>query len=152
MSVQKGFFQDYLDRGHKFLEYLMVDQVQIFLYSLVLGLILGIIYDIFRIFRLTFNVKKWGIFFQDILYFITISLVSFSFIIIFNKGEVRYYIIIGQLIGGVIYYISLGRIVYKYSKNLLWHINRFFRNLFFPLKVIFNKSDEIKLYKDYIKK
>ncbi len=130
----------------------MVDQVQIFWYSFTLGLILGVIYDIFRIFRLVFNSKKWGIFFQDMLYFIIISLITFFFIIIFNKGKIRYYILIGQFIGWGIYYISLGRIVYKYSKIFLRVIKNFFSFLFYPLKVIFNKLSKIKLCKCNIKK
>ena len=130
----------------------MIDQVQIFWYSLVLGLILGMIYDIFKLFRLVFNSKKWSIFFQDILYFIIISLITFFFIIIFNKGEIRYYILIGQFIGWGIYYISCGRIVYKYSKNFLRIIKKCFCILFYPLRVIFNKLYKIKLYKCNIKK
>lgn len=130
----------------------MADQVQIFWYSFILGLFLGVIYDVFRIFRLAFNSKKWGIFFQDILYFVIISLITFFFGIIFNNGEIRYYILTGQFIGWIAYYISIGKIVYKYSKSFLKFVNKLFSFLFYPLKVNFNKLSKVKLCKCNIKK
>ena len=130
----------------------MVGQVQVFWYAVLLGLFSGFIYDVFRIIRLAFNSKRWSIFFQDILYFVIMALITFFFTIIFNNGEIRYYILAGQFIGWIAYYISVGRVVYKYSKSVLRFIKRVLGTLCYPLKSIFHKLLKLKLCKRDIKK
>jgi len=93
-------------------------QVCVFFYSILLGFFLGIFYDMFRLFRVLINVRNIWIFCQDIIYFILSSLITFVFILIFNNGEFRFYVILGESIGWIIYYVSLGECVYKIAKNI----------------------------------
>lgn len=95
---------------------LLNEQFIIFLYLILLGVFLGFIYDIFRISRVIINTKTIIIFFQDIIYFILCACITFGFILIFNNGEFRFYIIMSECIGWSVYYLTFGEFIYKITK------------------------------------
>lgn len=121
----------------------MINQFQTFLYSLMMGAILGVIYDVFRISRLIANFRQWGLFFQDILYFFMSGICTFLFCLAYNYGEIRFYIIAGEIIGWIAYYITLGEIVYRFSGTIIIFIKKIigklFEKVYRPLVSIFNK-------------
>ena len=124
---------------------------RILLYALVLGVILGAIYDIFRIFRLCFNFgvnygtknKKrelfntLAVFFEDLLYFIICSCVACVFIFYMNSGRFRSVALLGALAGFTAYHFTLGRVVMICSDRIIRFVKKLlkfiFRYTFFPL-------------------
>ncbi|MGN0526527.1 MAG: spore cortex biosynthesis protein YabQ [Acutalibacteraceae bacterium] len=116
-------------------------QFIIFIASLGLGFLLGILYDILRTVKLSLTQKKqWNIVF-DLIYFFIVGLITFLFILAANKGEVRSYILIGELLGAVVYYFAFGIIIVKFTDKLVTLFKRFFLFLFkvisSPFKLIF---------------
>lgn len=107
----------------------MLSQLQIFWYSCFFGIILGIVYDIFRIIRMFFTCKIWNIFIQDILYFLIAGILSFIFILSVNFGEVRFYILAGEAMGWIVYYLTLGEVMNKIS----YKISRSIKNIFIKI-------------------
>ena len=104
-------------------------QLIIFGSSCALGVALGFIYDLFRIARMIINPKNIGIFIQDVVYFILSGLITFIFVLCFNSGEARFYILAGEGIGWIIYHITIGDFIYKISGKLVI----VFRNKFFEI-------------------
>ncbi len=102
----------------------MISQIQIFWYACILGIIMGIIYDVFRIIRLLINWKDWQIFIQDIVYFFIVGVFTFLFTLAYNKGDVRAYLIAGEIIGWILYYITIGEIVYHFSEAIARFIKK----------------------------
>lgn len=107
-----------------FLQQSLSGQFFVFLYSLALGLVLGIIYDILRIIRMVINLKNIAIFMQDFLYFILSAVLTFIFVLGLNSGNSRFYILAGEGIGWIVYHITLGDIIYKYSGKLVKKIRK----------------------------
>lgn len=132
-------------------------QYVIFIASLGLGFLLGILYDILRTVKLSVTQKKqWNIFF-DLFYFFIVGLVTFLFILATNKGEVRSYILIGELMGAAIYYFTFGIFVIKFTDKLITLFKRFFSILFkiisSPFKLIFSVFKKIFIkFKNIFKK
>lgn len=83
-------------------------QLTIFLCSLGAGFLLGVLYDVMRALRLTFTSSRAAVIIFDVTYFLLCGILSFLFILALNKGEVRFYIIAGEIIGWLFYYLSLG--------------------------------------------
>ncbi len=102
------------------------EQTLIFLASLGVGFILGIMYDFFRALRLAFSKGKVATIVFDLLYFFFVALLSYMFILAANKGEVRSYIIIGELLGAVFYYFALGLVVVKLTDHFVKVLKKFF--------------------------
>ena len=47
----------------------IADQTRLFLLALGLGFLLGIVYDLFRVVRMAFTMRRVGVFIQDVLFF-----------------------------------------------------------------------------------
>ncbi len=98
-------------------------QIITFIYSILLGVFFEVYYDIFRAIR---KIRKQGIltiFIEDIIYFSSISVITFIFLIAFTNGEVRAYILIGILIGFLI--------IYKLFSKYILCVLEFIINLIF---------------------
>ena len=101
-----------------------MEQISVVAYALVLGAILGIFYDIFRIIRLLFGARNLGMFIQDIIYFLISGFITFLFVLIFNFGESRFYILAGEALGWCIYHVSVGDVIYSRAKKLVQKAQR----------------------------
>ncbi|MDR1240867.1 MAG: spore cortex biosynthesis protein YabQ [Oscillospiraceae bacterium] len=93
--------------------------MQICIYSCIFGIIPGIIYDIFKIFRLIFNIKKLGLFILDIVYFIICAVLVFLFILTINLGYIRFFILNFIAAGWLIYRLTVSRIVFNFVYKIL---------------------------------
>ena len=130
------------------------EQLAIFGASLGMGFLLGVLYDVMRALRLSVTRSKIVLVVCDVLYFILFGVISFLFILALNKGEIRFYIIFGELIGAFFYYVSFGLAVIKITNKLVALLRRFyafvfklvcapFRLLKKAFKCIFNKLSKV---------
>ena len=58
----------------------IADQTRLFLLALGLGFLLGIVYDLFRVVRMAFTMRRVGVFIQDVLFFLTCAAATFLFL------------------------------------------------------------------------
>jgi hypothetical protein len=60
-----------------------------------------------------------------------------------NEGQIRFYLLCGELVGFAVYYFSLGAIVFSLSEKIIEFmrnsLKRFFCVLIFPFKWIFTR-------------
>ncbi len=90
-----------------------------FLQSLLLGASLGILYDVFRILRLMIPSGKVISFLEDILYFTLCGVITFAFLLAVNNGIIRAYLLAGEVLGAVAYYLTVGKLVYKIADKII---------------------------------
>ncbi len=126
--------------------------VTVFFISIAFGSIFGIIWDCFRIIRNKINNFKKIVFCLDIAYFVIISLLTILFFFKFTSGGVRLFVIIGEILGFIIYYISIEKIIFKILNlvlgsilNIFLAIFKFIRNIFLKL-ILISEKNCIKLY------
>lgn len=108
-------------------------QTLVFLQSLALGFALGLLYDVFRIFRLAIRHSSAILFLEDMAYFITCAVITFLFALSAVNGHVRVFLVIGELLGATVYYFSLGVLVMNISKAII----RFVKALLYLLYRVF---------------
>ena len=112
--------------------------------SALVGLALAVVYDVFRVTRILFRTGKIAMYVQDILYGIAAAFVTFLLALAVNSGEIRFYIIGGELIGMAVYFLTLGRITVRIAKWIhricvkiaLW----FKRHISEPIKGVYEKK------------
>ena len=92
------------------MSYLLASQLQGFVISVVAGVFLGAYYDAFRIFRTVFQSERRAVFFQDLFYMISAAFVTFLLALGVNYGEVRFYILAGEVIGWCLYFLTVGMV------------------------------------------
>lgn len=116
------------------------EQTLIFLSSLGVGFLLGILYDLFRAIRLSITKSRTATVIFDILYFFVFGFLSYIFILALNKGEIRSYIIIGEIIGALFYYFSFGIVAVKLTDKFVAIIKRIktfvFNVISFPFRLL----------------
>ena len=129
-------------------------QLSIFIGSLGVGFLLGIAYDLLRVIRLSVTRSKKAHIFFDILYFFCFAVTTFLYILALNKGEIRGYVIAGEIIGAVFYYVSFGIAAIKITHKLVAFLEAFyslvFRIISAPFKLIkrifLRLSEKIRLF------
>lgn len=112
----------------------MSGQAALFMITVLVGLFIGFVYDVFRILRKTVKHANFMIQLEDALYWIFVTFVAFYVMLYQNQGEIRLFNFIGIFLGMGLYFITLSFFVIKVSVSV---INLFKRILFTTLKVLF---------------
>lgn len=100
------------------------NQLQLFCVFLVDGLIIGLIFDMFRILRKTFNHKDYIIYIQDALFWILTGIIIIYTTTIYNDGELRFYMIIATVLGVGIYLFTLSKLIINISVKIILLIKK----------------------------
>lgn len=90
-----------------------------FLYSLVVGVGIGVFYDAFRIIRIILPKAYIIIFIEDILFCLSTGIILCIFIFNAGYGIIRGYAVVGTGIGFTVYYLTIGKIVYRLSEAII---------------------------------
>ena len=114
-------------------------QTEIFLLSLGFGFLLGILYDVFRTLRLVISNSAGFTVFADIMYFLLCAFLVFCFNLVVDNGKIRLYVLLGDLLGWLIYYFSFGEISVKISNSIIAFVKRIFRAVSIPLRRLKNR-------------
>lgn len=117
-------------------------QLILFFRSFGLGFLLGIVYDVFRTLRLIIAGKRFVVV-SDVLYCALCTLTVFSFILAFNDGVFRAYILVACLLGWLVYYFALGVLAVRAASAIVRAVRgaakAVFRVLTKPFKFIERK-------------
>jgi hypothetical protein len=80
------------------------EQARLFLFSCLLGLPVGIVFDVFRIFRKIFPHKKFVIHIEDVLFIFIWAILIVLYYTSFGLGQFRGIYVLGSGLGFVIYW------------------------------------------------
>lgn len=81
-----------------------------FFYSVLLGIGLCVLYDLFRLDRKVFRRSAVTVFFEDIVFWLIAALATFCLLLLHTNGQVRAFVLIGLLIGFLICRLTLTRL------------------------------------------
>ncbi len=90
-------------------EITFADQTVSLLLAAGIGAVLCLLYDVFRLLRLALSSGRVAIFIEDVLWFFLSALVTYMLCLARCKGEVRGFIIIGEVLGFLLWRISASR-------------------------------------------
>ncbi len=105
-------------------------QLVLFGIFIALGMASALVYDTFRIVRSGFLVTAL----KDMLFWLVMTVLVFTICLVFNNGEIRFFMFCGILIGALTYF----RTVSRYVIGLLRFLLSFFKKIFgILLKILF---------------
>jgi len=115
--------------------------------SMFWGMLLLVIYDMLRILRRVVNHNGFFIAIQDILYWVTCSLLIFHMMYQQNNGIIRGFSILAMILGMLIYHAGISDLLVYFISEILNNIIKFIGKLiallFMPLRIIFNKIGKL---------
>lgn len=119
------------------------------LYSLLIftisGILVGIFFDIFRVLRKSFKTSDLLTYIEDILFWIITGIFLLFIIFKFNNGEIRSYVIIGLILGIIIYMLAISKHFININVKIISFIKKIFKILSYPIKLILNILRKILL-------
>lgn len=118
---------------------MLVEQVYIFGWSILVGVILGFLFDLFRGLRWE-GIRDIWVYIQDALFWLVSALIIIVSTFLINKGELRGYMLIGYVLGSGFYILLFS----KYVLAILKFINKKIRDLFKALIKAIN-IDKLKI-------
>lgn len=105
------------------------------------GIVVGLIFDLFRILRKNFKGASRLVWLQDILMWLLALGVVYTTIFIANSARVRWYELIGFVFGFVFYILMISPFVVKMASKVITAIKKVLLAIFavisYPFKIIF---------------
>ena len=98
---------------------LTISQAQIFFIFIINGILISLIFDVFRILRKSFKTPDFLTYLEDILFWIITCIILAYSIYIFNNGQIRLYMFIGVFIGALIYILTISKYIIRISVKVI---------------------------------
>ncbi len=99
------------------------------------GIVIGVLFDIFRIIRRSFKTPDFLTYIEDILFWLMAGIILLFTIFTFNNGEIRLYIFVSLLFGLTIYLLTLSKFFIKINVKIIEIIKKI---VCYPIKLIYN--------------
>ena len=115
-------------------------QINIVVYSILSGILTGILFDLYKIIR-GFKIPKIIIIIEDILFWILTAVIIFTFLLYTNYAFLGPYVYVFMILTLIIYLKFISPLVLKIEKYIinivLKCIRIIFKNAIYPIKVIY---------------
>jgi len=115
------------------------NQAYLFLVFSMTGVVIGILFDFFRILRKSIKTSNFLTYIEDIIFWIITGLLILYNIWYFNNGEIRIFMFLGIILGVFIYMSTLSLIFIKIFSTLLQTLIKIFAIPFKAIAVFFRK-------------
>lgn len=126
---------------------MITNQAYIFFIFIVNGIIIGLLFDFFRILRRSFKTNNIITYIEDILFWILTGIILLYSIFIFNNGEIRLYLFLGVMLGIIVYMLTISTFIIninvkiiKFLKNIIYKIIHIIST---PFKFFYNMMRKI---------
>lgn len=143
-----------------------INQAYLFLIFALNGLIIGLIFDFFRILRKSFKTKNYVTYIEDFLFWILTGISIIFFMYNFSDGNLRLYMILGLSLGFILYLLLFSKIIIKifvtiinFMKNI---IQKIITIILIPMKIFYKSTNKFiitplyllftKIYSNFTKK
>ncbi len=122
------------------------EQTLIFLYSCFFGVLLSCYFDVFRVIRLITGNLKIITLVCDLFFFLSGTVFVYLFFVRFCSGQIRVYVLIGELLGFLICHFSISALFMRLSVIVVRKVKRFLRFISRPF-VSVSRSFKEKILK-----
>ena len=106
------------------------------LISIITGIIISVIFDIFKAIRKSFKSGQLIIFIQDIIFFLISAIITFTLLFLRVNGEIRWFILFFELIGFTVSQKLFSRYIVKALYNIMIFIKNY---VFSPVNAVLNR-------------
>lgn len=122
-------------------------EVQFFLHAALTGALLSAVYDVFRILRRIYSHGSVWIAIEDFFYWIACALYISYVLMKENNGIIRWFFVLGILLGMLIYNFSVGRylvpLISKIINKVLDVVGKVLNILLKPVRFLWKKTKKI---------
>ena len=118
-------------------------QAGLFLIFILDGILIGFLFDFFRILRKSFSTGHILTALEDIIFWILAGFIILYSIFAYNNGIIRGYMFLGVFCGILLYILTISKFFIKINVTIINFIKRFIGFILKPLQWIFNITKTI---------
>lgn len=123
-----------------------IEDLNIFYLTLYGGIVIGLIFDLYRALRKNFKVvRKISIIF-DVIFWFLITIVIFTTINLLERFDLRYYHFIALFLGFILYYNTISKYVLSIFNKIISFITSLFKKTIHYIVSFFNNLYYILIY------
>jgi len=119
----------------------MPAQAWLFLSTVLVGVAIGLFYDVFRIFRKIIPHSTIVVQLEDLFFWLIVTIAVFYFMLHRNFGEIRPFTILGVIVGAALYFATISQWIVKVVVAVIKYVIKVFisvvRIIFTPLRLFF---------------
>lgn len=120
---------------------MVLNQAYLFLIFIMNGIIIGFLFDFFRILRKSFNTSDIITYIEDVIFWILTGIILLYSIFTFNNGEIRLFMFLSVFIGVLIYMLLFSSHIIKINVKIIVFIKKIVLKLLnilgAPIKIIY---------------
>ena len=121
---------------------MVINQAYLFLIFSINGIIIGLLFDIFRILRRSFKTSDSITYIQDILFWVLTGFILLYSVFTFSNGEIRFYMFLGVFLGCLLYMLAFSKYFIKINVKIILILKKIIGKIIsiiiFPIKIIIN--------------
>ena len=121
------------------------NQLFSFFIYVIVGILLGFIFDIFRALRKSIKKSTVATNIEDILFVIISFIIITTVVQIISKGELRFYILLGIIFGILIYFLSVSKYIITGETWILKSIIKILKSIYNFFIKFFKKINDLIL-------
>ena len=124
---------------------MVTNQAYLFLIFTIAGVVIGLLFDIFRILRKSFKTKDIVTYIEDALFWILTGIILLYTIFTFSNGEIRFYMFVGVFIGCILYMLMFSKYFININVKIINILKKVFFILVIPIKIIFKFISKVMM-------
>ena len=98
---------------------MVANQAYVFFIFTINGILIGLLFDFFRILRKAIKTSNFITYVEDIIFWILTGFIILYSIFVFNNGELRLFVFLGILIGVLVYMFFISEYFIRYNIKMI---------------------------------
>lgn len=120
-----------------------LEQIRIFLIFFVLGIIISILFEFFRVLRKNIKTTNFITSIEDVIYILVSGFLFFKSVIVFASGNIRMYILLAFSLGIIVYILTIKNFCDIIFTVIIKTVLTIFKYISLPVKycwILFKKT------------
>ena len=115
---------------------MIINQAQLFFIFITNGILIGLLFDFFRISRKVIKTNNFTTYIEDIIFWILTGIIILYSVFVFNNGELRFFMFLGVMIGSILYMLFISKYIIKINIKIINIIKNFLKIILIPIQFI----------------
>ena len=113
------------------------NQAYLFFVFIINGVLIGLLFDFFRISRKVFHTNDMVTYIEDVLFWILAGSIMLYSIFVFNNGELRLFMFLGVVLGAFVYMVFVSSYIIKINVKVINALKKVFEIVIIPFQAIY---------------
>ena len=96
-----------------------IEDINVFYLTIYGGILIGLLFDFYRVLRNNFKILKYVYFFMDIVFWILVTVVVFITINTLERFDLRYYHFVALFLGFILYYNTISKYIIRFFNKII---------------------------------